>query len=104
VTKVTRIEKTPPLQWIFFITPGGAAVNETKTRGVQGRADFYAKLLQICAIFLALIGGGLAAQMKAGEYDIFFVAGAVIFAILLAVIGYLLVQIHRNIQKLEESE
>jgi len=53
-------------------------VNETKTKGVQGRADFYAKLLQICAIFLALIGGGLAAQMKAGAYDMLFWVGAVL--------------------------
>jgi len=79
-------------------------VNETKTKGVQGRADFYAKLLQICAIFLALIGGGLAAQMKAGAYDVFFVAGAALFIVLLVAIVYLIVQIHRNIQKLEESE
>lgn len=79
-------------------------MNETRTRGAQGRAEFYMKLLQICAIFLALIGGGLVAQMKAGEYDIFFAAGAVLFAGLLAVIGYLLLQIHRNIQKLEESK
>lgn len=79
-------------------------MNETKTKGVQGRADFYAKLLQICAIFLALIGGGLAAQVKAGEYDMFFVAGAVLFVGLLVAIVYFFVQIHRNIQKLEESE
>lgn len=79
-------------------------MNETKAKGVQGRADFYAKLLQICAIFLALIGGGLAAQVKAGEYDMFFVAGAVLFVGLLVAIVYFFVQIHRNIQKLEESE
>lgn len=79
-------------------------MNETKTKGVQGRADFYAKLLQICAIFLALIGGGLAAQMKAGAYDMLFWVGAVLFVALLVAIGYFFVQIHRNIQKLEESE
>ena len=78
-------------------------MTETAVKGVQERINYFTRLVMASLALLAVVGGGLIAEIRSKEFDILFAIGGGIVVLLFIMAGYLVKRVHDLIKELEKQ-
>jgi len=82
---------------------GNPPMTGTAVKAAQERINYYTRLVLAFLALLAVMSGGLIAEIRKGESDILSTIGIGLAASLSAIAGYLVIRINSLIKKLEKQ-